>query len=92
MIAGNQQGFVLTRSDGTDEADSLYIKDIVGSTVDSPDHCLNIGDYIVISGAIGTVASEVNGKIFSVGVTTQNTFTLNPPLPAGLTYIGGELS
>lgn len=89
VIGGNQQGFVMTRSDGTDEGNSLYIQQIAGSVVTSPDHCLNIGDYIVISGVIGTVASAVNGKIFSVGVTTQNTFVLNPPLPAGLTYVGG---
>ncbi len=91
VIAGNQQGFVLTRDDGTDEANSLYIQNIVGSVVTSPDHCLNVGDYIVISGALGTVASSVNGKIFQVSTTTQNTFVLNPPLGVGLTYLGGGL-
>ena len=91
VIVGNQQGFVLFRSEGTNEGDSLYIQNISGSTVTAPDHCLNSGDYISISGAIGTVASSVNGKIFSVGLTTQNTFTLNPPISSGLTYIGGGL-
>lgn len=91
VIAGNQQGFVLVRSDGTDEATSLYIQNIVNSTVTSPDHCLNIGDYIVISGCLGTVASAVNGKIFSVESATQNTFVLNPPLSNGLTYLGRGL-
>lgn len=89
VIAGNQQGFVLIRADGTGEGDSLYIKDIVSSVVTSPDHCLNTGDYIIISGAIGTVASSVNGKIFSVRVLTSDTFALNPPISSGLTYVGG---
>jgi hypothetical protein len=88
VIAGNQQGFVLTRSDGTDEGNSIYIQDISGSTVTSPNHCLNTGDYIIISNCLGTVSSEVNDKIFSVGLTTTDTFTLNPPISAGLTYLG----
>lgn len=91
VIGGNQQGFVLFRDDGTNEGHSLYIQNIVGSTVTSPDHCLNRGDYIVIDGAIGTVSTQVNGKIFSVGVTTQNTFVLNPPLSSGFTYVGGGI-
>lgn len=88
VIGGNQQGFILVRDDGTNESNSIYIQNIVGSTITSPDHCLNSGDYFVISGALGTVAPFVNGKIFSVGMATQNTFTTNPPLPSGLTYLG----
>lgn len=89
VIAGNQQGFVLIRDDGTNEGNSLYIRDISGSTVTSPDHCLNEGDYIVISGALGTVGSQVNGNIFSVGApVTTNTFVLNPTITSG-TYLGG---
>lgn len=89
VIAGNQQGFICLRDDGTTEQQSLYIQNIVGAVVTSPDHCLNVGDYITIQGALGTVSTSVNGKIFSVAATTTNTFTLNPPLPSGLTYIGG---
>jgi hypothetical protein len=89
VIAGNQQGFVLVRDDGTNEGDSLYIRDITNSIVTSPDHCLNTGDYIVISGTMGSVAGAVNGKIFSIQVQTKDTFLLNPPLVTGLTYIGG---
>lgn len=88
ILAGNQQGFVLIRDDGTNEANSLYIRDIDGTTVTSPDHCLNNGDYIVISGCLGTVGSGVNNVIFSVAQATQNTFTLNPIAPTG-TYLGG---
>jgi hypothetical protein len=91
VIAGNQQGFVMVRDDGTDEGNSLYIRDISGGTVTSPDHCLTTGDYIIISGALGTVGPVVNGNIYSVRVLTADTFTLNPPIGAGFTYLGGGL-
>lgn len=90
IIAGNQQGFVLFREDGTGESVSLEIQSFSGSTVTSPNHCLNNGDYIVISGAIGTISSQVNGKIFSVTLATTNTFVLDPPISSG-TYVGGGL-
>lgn len=91
VIAGNQQGFVMVRDDGTNEGNSLYIQNIATNIVTSPDHCLNMGDYIVISGAMGTVGTLVNGKIFSVmNPVTKDTFALNPPIGAG-TYIGGGL-
>lgn len=88
IIAGNQQGFVLTRDDGTNEGNSLYIQDISGGIITSPDHSLNLGDYIQISGCLGTISSEVNGKIFSVGPPIdEDSFTLNPPIGSG-TYLG----
>ncbi len=95
IIGGNQQGFVMFRSDeDTDEEPSLYIRDISGNTVTSPDHTLNTGDYIIISGAIGAESNLVNGLIFSVEVPVDDTstFTLNPVInmTAG-TYVGGGL-
>lgn len=57
----------------------------------SPNHSLNNGDYIVINGAIGTVSSWTNGKIFSVDQVTVNEFNLIPdvtnPITVG-TYFG----
>lgn len=88
VIAGNQQGFILIRDDGTGEGNSLYVKNVVGNVVTSPDHCLNVGDYIVISGVLGTTG--INDLIFSVSNATQNTITLNPSGPTG-TYFGGGL-
>lgn len=88
VVGGNQQGFLIIRNVGTGESNSLYIRNIVNSIVTSPDHCLNNGDYITISGALGTVGPSVNGQIFSISMATQNTFVLNPPLPTGLTYLG----
>jgi hypothetical protein len=92
VIAGNQQGFVLFRDQGTGEANSLYIQGFVTSTVICPDHCLNVGDYFVINGCLGTIGAAINGNIYSVAlVLTENEFVTNPPLPTGLTYFGGGL-
>ena len=88
VIAGNQQGFVMFKDDGISEGNSLYIQNIVGSLVTSPNHCLNEGDYIVISGVTGTVGAQVNGNIFSVVTPDLNTFLLNPSIVGG-TYTGG---
>lgn len=91
-IGGNSQGFIMFLADGTNEGNSEYIKSISGSTITSPGHGLNDGDYIVISGALGTISSQVNGKIFSVMTTSSGTYTpdsfvVSPPLISG-TYLG----
>lgn len=90
VIGGNQQGFVMVRNaETTSEGASLYITAISGSTITSPNHSLNVGDFITIQGVLGTVGTNVNGKVFKVGVTTTNTFIVNPSLPAGsFTYLG----
>lgn len=91
VIGGNQQGYVVLRDQGTGEAKSLFIQDLVSGLVTSPDHGMNNGDYIVISGALGTISTAVNGKIFSVQNSTENTFTL-VPTPGTGTYVGnGEI-
>ncbi len=91
VIAGNQQGFVVVRDEGTEESVSLYIRNIATNIVTSPDHCLNEGDYIIISGVIGTLGAIVNDQIFSVNTpVTSTTFALNPTIGSG-TYLGGGL-
>lgn len=91
VVAGNQQGFIVFRDDGTNESNSLSITGFSGSVVTVPNHCLNVGDYIIISGCVGTISTEVNGNIFSVNAPiTNDTFTLNPLIGAG-TYSGGGL-
>lgn len=87
VIAGNQQGFILVRDVGTSEAPSLEVENIVGGLVTSPNHCLNGGDYITFTGALGTVSSAINGKVFSVIEVDADTFLLNPT-PASGTYLG----
>ena len=90
-IAGNQQGFVVFRDDGTNESVSLTIQSFSGSTVTSPNHCLNLGDFIIITDCLGAVSSQVNGKIFRVDApVTTNTFTLDPVITAGA-YLGSGL-
>lgn len=90
IIGGNQQGFILFRAVGTNEGNSLAIQNISGSTITSPNHGLNEGDYIIISEVLGTVGSEVNNKIFSVVTPTVNDFVLDPSISSG-TYIGSGL-
>ncbi len=91
VIAGNQQGFVLVRDpETTNEADSLAIQYFTGNIVTSPNHGLNNNDYIVISGALGAIGTQVNGVIFSVFNVTQNTFQLKEPISStGSDYNGG---
>ncbi len=88
VIGGNQQGFILFRDDGTNEGTSIYIQDISGNTITSPDHGLNDGDYISINGVFGTISSQTNGRIFSVYSITDDTFKINPSITSG-TYLGG---
>jgi hypothetical protein len=90
VIAGNQQGFVVVRDEGTNESNSLSIQNISGNLVTSLNHNLNNDDYIIISGVIGTSGAEVNGRIFQVSNPSANTFSLNPSVDSG-TYIGGGL-
>lgn len=92
VLAGNQQGFVIKRTNETSEDSSLFIQSISGNTITSPNHCLNNGDFITINGASGTIASQLNGKVFSIFLPTTNTFMLNPSInSAGLTYLGNGL-
>ena len=86
-IGGNAQGFILFLNEGTGEANSGYIQSFSGSTITSPGHGLNTGDYIVISGCVGTISSQVNGKIFSIQKVDNNSFTIDPPISSG-TYSG----
>ena len=96
VIGGNQQGFIVFKSEGTGESPSLVITSISGTglplTITSANHCLNQGDFIVIQGCLGTI-SVLNGNPFQVGNVTTNTFTiendLNPVIiPGSYTYLG----
>lgn len=89
VIGGNQQGFVLIRAAGTYEASSLQILSLTNSTITSPNHCLSNGDFIIISGCIGTSSQQLNGKVFQVQQATTNTFVISPNVSSGLTYTGG---
>lgn len=58
------------------------------ATVYCPNHCLTPNDYIVVSGVLGTMSQQVNGKIFTVKTTNANGFELTPGISSG-TYLGG---
>jgi Ubiquitin-activating enzyme E1 FCCH domain len=86
IIAGNQDGFVLERGVGTGEGTSLFITAIVSQTITSPNHGLNQGDFVIISGALGM--TDVNSKAaLQVGIVTLNTFQVDTMYTG--TYIGG---
>jgi hypothetical protein len=91
VIGGNQQGFAMQRDVGTGEGASLFIQAISGSVITSPNHCLNQGDYIMITGCLGTIGTYINNMVFSVASPSTNSFTLNPNLTGTGTYIGGGL-
>lgn len=94
IIAGNQQGFVVQRDYGTEEADSLYISSVTTNlsgyvVINSPNHSLINGDYIYIQNCLGTISADLNNKIFTVESAEQDTFELKPGIPfTGQTYIG----
>jgi hypothetical protein len=95
ISAGNQQGFVVLKDDkGITEAQSEYIQSItiVGSTVtiNSPNHCLNTGEYIYIQNCIGV--SGINSTIRQVTVVDTNNFRVDSLIPVTVpsgTYLGG---
>lgn len=83
IIAGNQQGFVFVVSDGRVNNDpSLQITGVSkdGSNYASltiPDHNLQDGDMIKVSGCLGTVvAAALNGNIYQVSRTDADTVAL----------------
>ena len=79
---------MIRETETTGEDPSGYISDIdSNSVVTSKNHSLNEGDYIIINGCLGTIGSEVNGKIFSVSNPVTDSFTLNPTISTG-TYVG----
>lgn len=90
IIAGNQEGFVMIRDQVTDEQPSLAILGFTGSLVTVPNHTLDDGDFIFITGALGTIGPLVNNKIFQVVNPnfTADSFLLSPNIGTG-TYIGG---
>lgn len=87
IIAGNQQGFVLQRDIGTGEGHSNQITAIAGNIITSPNHCMDLNDFIVIENAISTLPIPI--EVYKItGVTDFDTFTIDTELDPG-TYSGG---
>jgi hypothetical protein len=93
VIAGNQQGFIVFRDETGDEAFSLYIQDIVGDIVTSPDHTLDDENFIYIDGALGTADIQVNKRVFQIQVIDDDSFQIFPepgqPAINVTEYLGG---
>jgi len=94
IIGGNQQGFVLKKSELTREDNSQYITNIVSLDeftiqITSPNHCLLDGDFIEINDALSD--TTLNGLIFQITVADNTPDTFNIPsvdLATYGTYIG----
>ena len=90
IIAGNPQGFVLTKGVGTGEGISGDINAIANSNgvtqITSLNHCVQTGDYLLISKCLGT--TDINGLIGRVdAIPDANTFVIDLQFPSG-TYLG----
>jgi len=104
IMGGNQQGFVEYLDQNTVNDASLFISNISGQVITSPNHNMQNGFVIGISGIPATTPySSLDGGVFGVELIDQNTFMLlqyNPvsndfdiPVtgtPSG-TYVGGGL-
>lgn len=97
IVAGNPQGYVLQKAQGTGEAHSGTIQAIANSSgetlITSVNHCVNAanpltndGDYLYIQGCLGT--TSINNEIGKVTqVIDANNFVIDLPFPSG-TYLG----
>jgi hypothetical protein len=91
IIAGNPQGYVLIKEeDSVNESvsgDVLSISSTGGVTlVTSQNHCVQEGDYLFMSNALGLM--DWNGLIGKVTMTVNaNMFVIDIPFPTG-TYLG----
>ncbi len=81
-VAGNQQGFVLVMEQQTTNDPSLQISAIDPSTsvFTSPNHNLEIGDWISLSGILdinGADGVSLNGRNYQIYTVNANTFTIS---------------
>jgi hypothetical protein len=81
IVAGNPQGYVLTKGQGTGEGISGTVQAVTASAsgemqITSINHCVQTGDYLYFSGFIGLLSSTITGVTlgFPTIVTTMNSF------------------
>jgi len=92
ICAGNPQGYVLLKDQGTNEAPSGTIYSISNSggatQVTSFNHCVQEGDYLYMTGALGLTGwNGMIGLVTQTNASTPNTFVVDIPFPTG-TYEG----
>lgn len=100
VIAGNPQGYVLTKGQGTGEGVSGTISAIANSSgntqITSINHCVNVGDYLYFSGALSSTSVTITGISLATQavVTAVNTFTAGQYVliseVVGMTQINGR--
>lgn len=81
IVGGNQQGFIEYLDELTTNDESLYISNITANTttptvVNSPNHNMQTGFVIGISGILGTPFSTLNGGVFGIVIVDANNFQL----------------
>jgi hypothetical protein len=85
VVAGNPQGFVVIKGEGTGEAPTgniqaavVYSADPDQTQITSINHCVSQGDYLYLSGATGS--TNLNGNIGQVSVVIDaNNFVIDIP-------------
>lgn len=90
IIGGNPQGYVLVKDVGTGEGISGTVVSVATSSgitqITSTDHCVNVGDYLLFSGALGLTGLNGNiGRVISTA--TKDVFVVDITFPSG-TYLG----
>jgi hypothetical protein len=91
QIAGlNQQGFCQLKDQGTANDASHYIRALSGTSVTSPNHNREVGDYIYIQDCIGS--TNLNDTVVQVvGLTSADIFVIDQAATG--TYLGlGQFS
>lgn len=100
VIAGNQQGFVITRDEGTGEAPSLAVSNvsfnctITAATKANPCvltsvNAFVVGQTITITGVAGM--TQLNGNTYTITAVTSTTITINADSTAYGVYTSGGL-
>lgn len=101
IVAGNPQGYVLTKGQGTGEGISGTIAAISSSggltQITSINHCVLTGDYLYFTGAITTTSASITNitQASQAVVTSTNTFTAGQFVliseVTGMTQINGMI-
>jgi hypothetical protein len=81
VVGGNQQGYVLEKGVDISEGLSNFIQsiDVSTKTFTSPDHGLKNGDFIQVSGILGTTITNIDGAaltVFKVHVVNADSFII----------------
>jgi hypothetical protein len=90
VVAGNPQGFVVIKGQGTGEAPTGSVSAIANASglfqITSTNHCVNVGDYLLFLGFIGnTTLNNQIGRVDSI--VDGNNFVIDIAYASG-SYLG----